>query len=63
MLGFLLSELKEVFINVNTRRYHYEIQDRGGQTGNTCIHIRTWNIYASIHDNNEIPTAIHICFG
>jgi len=44
MSGFLLGELKEVFVNGNTRRYHSEIQDGGGQTGNTFIHIRTWNI-------------------
>jgi len=44
MSGFLLSELKEVFVNGDTRRYHSEIQVGGGQTGNTCIHIRTWNI-------------------
>jgi len=35
MSGFSLSELKEVFVNGNTRRYHSEIQDGGGQTGNT----------------------------
>jgi len=44
MLGFVLGDLKEVFVNGNTRRYHSEIQDGGGQTGNTCVHIRTWNI-------------------
>jgi len=44
MSGFLLGELKEVFVNGNTRRYHSKIQDGGGQTGNTCIHICTWNI-------------------
>jgi len=44
MSGFLLSELKEVFVNGNTRRYQSEIQDGDGQTGNTCIYIRTWNI-------------------
>jgi len=63
MLGFLLGKLKEVFFNGNTRRYYSEIQDSGGQTGNTCIHIRTWNISASIHDSNEIPTVIPMFSG
>jgi len=44
MLGILSDELKEVFVNGNTRRYHSEIPDGGGNTGNTCIYIRTWNI-------------------
>ena len=45
MLGFLLlDKLKEVFVDGNTRRYRSEIQDGGGQTGSTRIHIRTWNI-------------------
>ena len=44
---FLLDELKKVFVNSNTRRYHSEIQDGGGQTGNTRSHIRTWNILAT----------------
>jgi len=44
MSGFLLSELKEVSVKGNTRRYHSEIQDGAIQTGITCIHIRTWNI-------------------
>jgi len=63
MSGFLLGDLKEVFVNGNPRRYHSEYQDGGGQTGNTCIHIRTWNIQASIHDSNEIPTAIPMFLG
>jgi len=63
MSGFLLGELKEVFINDNTRRHHSEIQDGGRQTGNTCIRIRTWNIKASIHDSNEIPTVIPMFLG
>jgi len=29
MLGFLLGEFKEVFVNGNTRRYHSEIQVLG----------------------------------
>jgi len=61
MLGFVLGELKEVYFNGNTCPYHSEIQDGGGQTGNICIHIRTWNIY--IHDSNEIPTAIPMFWG
>jgi len=44
MLGFLLGELNEVFVDCNTHRYHSEIQDGGGQPGNTWIHIRTRNI-------------------
>jgi len=44
MLGYLLDELKEVFVNGSTRRYNLEIQDGGGPSGNTCIHIRLWNI-------------------
>jgi len=44
MLGLLLGELKEVFIDGKTHRYYSEIQDGGGQTENTCIHIRPWNI-------------------
>jgi len=44
MLGFVLGEHKEVFVDGNTHRYHSEIQDGGGQTENTCFHIRTWNI-------------------
>jgi len=44
MLGFVLGELKEVFVNGYTRQYPSQIQDGGGQTGNTCIHIGTWNI-------------------
>jgi len=63
MSGFLLVELKEVFVNGNTRRYHSEMQDGGGQTGNTFIHIRTWTIQASIHDNNEIPTVMPLFWG
>jgi len=43
MLGFFLGELK-VFVVSNTRRYHSKIHDGGGQTGNTCIHIRACNI-------------------
>ena len=57
MLGSLLDELKEVFVNGKTRWYRSEIQDGGGETENTRIHIRTWNIQASIHDNSEIATA------
>jgi len=34
MSGFLLGEVKEVFFNGNIRRYHSEIQDGGGKTGN-----------------------------
>jgi len=63
MLGFVLGELKEVYVNGNTRQYHSEIQDGGGQNGNTCIHIRTWNISASIHDSNEIQTASPMFWG
>jgi len=44
MLGFMLGELKKIFVNGNTRRYRSEIQDGGDQTGNKCIHIRTCNI-------------------
>jgi len=44
MLGFVLGKLKEVFVNGKTRRYYSDIQDGGGQSGNTLIHIRTWNI-------------------
>jgi len=44
MLRFVLGKLKEVFVNGNTRRYHSENQDGGGQTGNSFIHIRKWNI-------------------
>jgi len=59
----MLDELKEVFGNGNTRRYHSEIQDGGGQTRNTCIHIRTWNISSSIHASNNISTAIPMFLG
>ena len=38
--GFYLDELK-VFVNGKTRRYRSEIQDGGGQTDITRIHIRT----------------------
>jgi len=58
-----LGELTEVFFDGNTRRCHSEIQDGGGQTGNTCIHIRTWIILASTHNSNEIPTGIPMFFG
>jgi len=35
MLGFLLGELTEVFVNGSTRQNHSEIQDGDGQTGKT----------------------------
>jgi len=49
MLGFLLGEHKEVFVNENTRQYHSEIQDGGGQTGNTCMHSRIHGIFKFLY--------------
>jgi len=49
---------------INTRRYHSEIQDGGGQTGNrpTSIHIRTC-IIKYTYNSNEIPTVIPMFWG